>query len=90
MQDNLIDIAGPGEYRAPFVELLNRRLAEYARASFEGDEPGYDMLRMLGAYVLEVMPAGQTNRWVIDQIMAITAPDVAKRIAQSVTNLFAP
>ena len=33
MQDNLLDVAGPGDYRAPFVEMLNERLDDYAGSS---------------------------------------------------------
>ena len=87
MQENLEDIAGPGNYRAPFVALLNQRLADYAGTSFVDGEPGYDLLRYLGRSVLDVMGETQTNRWVIDQIMTVEAPLIVDRLRASFDNL---
>nr|VFJ51533.1 MAG: hypothetical protein BECKDK2373C_GA0170839_103213 [Candidatus Kentron sp. DK]VFJ57333.1 MAG: hypothetical protein BECKDK2373B_GA0170837_106518 [Candidatus Kentron sp. DK] len=87
IQDNLVDIAGPGNYRRPFIGMLNERLGGYAMLSFEEDRPGYDFLRYFGDRVLKTMPENQTNRWVIDQIMDIEAPYVFGKLKESVTNL---
>ena len=87
MQENLEDIAGPGNYRPPFIALLNRRLADYSQTSFIDGEPGYDLLRYLGSRVLEVMGETPTNRWVIDQIMSIEAPLIAEKMGASFANL---
>lgn len=88
VQDNLLDIAGPGNYRRPFIRMLNERLNDYATLSFENGEPGYDFTRYFGDRVLKTMPANQTNRWVIDQIMDVSAPYVMKKLKESVRNLF--
>lgn len=87
MHDNLTDLAGPGEYRAPFIALLNERLESYSRLSFEDGVPGFDFLRYFGRSVLDVMGETQTNRWVIDQIMEISAPEVLEKLAPSVGRL---
>ena len=87
MQDNLFDIAGPGEYRAPFVEMLNERLDDYARFEFDAEEPGFEALRYFGDRVMRSMGVNQTNRWVMDQIMVVAAPDVFERISRSLDNL---
>lgn len=87
MQENLEDIAGPGNYRPPFVALLNQRLADYAETRFVDGEPGYDLLRYLGRSVLDVMGETQTNRWVMDQIMSIEAPLIVDRLRASFDNL---
>jgi hypothetical protein len=87
VQDNLTEIAGPGSYRHPFIDLLNRRLGEYARLSFEDDQPGFDFLRFFGKCTLDIMGDTQTNRWVIDQVMAIAAPELLDQIKRSVDNL---
>jgi len=87
MQDSLADIAGPGDYRRPFIALLNDRLADYAKCSFGDGEPGFDALRYLGDRVLKVMGENQTNRWVLDHVMTIEAPEIAEKIAKSVTDL---
>jgi len=88
IQDNLLDIAGPGNYRRPFIAMLNERLGDYATLSFETGQPGYDFMRYFGDRVLKTMPPNQTNRWVIDQIMDISGPYVSKKLQESVRNLF--
>jgi len=88
MQDNLVDIAGAGNYRRPFIALLNERMAGYAEQTFRNDEPGYDFLRYFGSQVLKIMGEDQTNRWVIDQIMDVQAPDVFKQLKKSMMSLF--
>lgn len=88
VQDNLLDIAGPGNYRRPFIAMLNERLADYATLSFEEGMPGYDFMRYFGDRVLKTMPPNQTNRWVIDQIMDISGPYVSGKLQESVRNLF--
>ncbi|MBF2761185.1 MAG: hypothetical protein ISN28_13140 [Ectothiorhodospiraceae bacterium AqS1] len=89
MHENLVDIAGPGEYRAPFVEMINERLEGYARFGFDGNEPDFPMLRFFGDQVMRTMGISQTNRWVMDQVMDISAPEICRKIASSVENLFA-
>ena len=88
IQDNLVDIAGPGNYRQPFIALLNERLAGYAEQTFRDAEPGYDFLRYFGSQVLRIMGEDQTNRWVIDQIMDLQAPEAFKQLKKSMANLF--
>ena len=87
MQDNLLDIAGPGEYRAPFVEMLNERLDDYARFEFDAAEPGFEALRYFGDRVMRTMGVSQTNRWVMDHVMAISAPELFEKVSTSVDNL---
>ena len=89
MQENLTDLDGPRNYRDTFIALLNERLSDYAQLSFENGEPGFDFLRYLGARVLGVLGEDQTNRWVLDQIVAIEAPEIAEKIRKSVLNLLA-
>ena len=87
MQENLTDLDGPRDYRSVFIDLLNERARDYAHLSFTDGEPGFDFLRYLGARVLSVLGEDQTNRWVLDQIVAIEAPEIADRIRKSIFNL---
>lgn len=89
MQDNMLDIAGPGEYRAPFVEMLNERLDDYARFEFDEEEPGFEALRYFGDRVMRSMGVSQTNRWVMDHVMEISAPELIEKVSGSVENLLA-
>ena len=89
MQDNLTDLAGPGDYRRPFVDLLNRRFAEYGELTFVDDAPGFDFLRFVGHQILGALSESQTNRWVLDQVMEVAAPELVDQIRRSVINLTA-
>ena len=89
MQDNLLDVAGPGDYRAPFVEMLNERLDDYARFDFDPGEPQFEALRYFGDRVMRSMGVSQTNRWVIDHVMEISAPDLFEKVSRSVDDLLA-
>jgi hypothetical protein len=87
VQDNLSDLFGPGDYRGPFIETLNSRLADYSELSFADGRPGYDVLRYFGDRVQRVMGRDQTNRWVIDQIMERSGPEAAQSLHRSLLNL---
>lgn len=87
LQDNLSDLGGLRNYRNAFISLLNDRLDDYSTLKFEEEEPGFDVLRYLGNKVLRVLGEDQTNRWVLDQIVALEAPEIAEKIKKSVFNL---
>ena len=89
MQDNLLDVAGPGDYRAPFVEMLNERLDDYAWFEFDDEAPGFEALRYFGDRVMRSMGVSQTNRWVMDHVMEISAPELFEKISGSVDDLLA-
>ena len=88
VQDNLTDIDGPRNYRQPFLALLNDRFSVYATFEYKGAEPSFDCLRYLGNNVMLVLGDDQTNRWVIDQIIAIDAPELIDQIDRSLNRLF--
>lgn len=88
VQRNEEEILGSNDYRGPFLTLLNRRGQEYAACPFSADQPGYSMLRALSCHILEVIGADQTNKWVVDQVMEIDAPDVCRQLRKSLLNLF--
>ena len=87
IQGNLADIAGPGNYRLPFIQLLNDTLEDYAGLSFVNGEPGFDMLRYLGNRVLGIMGDDQTNRWVLDQVMSISGPEAFGKVQKALQDL---
>ncbi|GMQ97173.1 MAG: hypothetical protein BMS9Abin15_0872 [Gammaproteobacteria bacterium] len=89
MQDNRQDWQGPGDYKTPFVNLLNDRFGDYADLTFNQDGPGYSLLRFLGHAVQKLMGPGHQNKWVIDQIMDIEAPELYKRLRASMDSLLA-
>ncbi len=76
---NKVELVGPGEYKADFIDRLNDRLGNYAECSFGNDGPGYDFNRYLGQKVAEVMAASD-DKWVLEQVMDIEAPEMAEKI----------
>jgi hypothetical protein len=77
--DNQMDLLGPGDYMAPFIDKLNERLSNYAECGFDENGPGHDFMRYLGQQVAEIM-AESDNKWVLEQVMDIEAPALAERI----------
>ncbi|WP_295441324.1 hypothetical protein [uncultured Thiodictyon sp.] len=89
LQDNSQDLLGPGDYANAFIDLLNRRSADYADYPLEPAGPSYAFLRQLGYEVQCLMGAGQDNRWVIDQVMDQDAPAAYQCFAKAFLDLFA-
>lgn len=79
MENNQRDLLGPGEYRKPFIDLLNARFAEYAGFAYAGAEPGYPCLRFFASKVADAM-AGGDNKWVVEQMMDIEAPEMVRLV----------
>ena len=79
MENNQRDLHGPGEYREPFIDLLNTRFGEYAGFAYSGAEPGYPCLRFFAGKVSDAMASGD-NKWVVEQMMEIEAPEMVRLI----------
>ncbi len=87
LQRNQADIMEPGDYRGPFIALLNERVSEYSQASFTDEGPGFEMLRCLGERILTVMGSSQVNRWVKDQVMTVDAPEAVENLKMALDDL---
>ena len=83
MENNQLDLFGPGEYRKPFIDLLNARFDEYAGFEYAGGEPSYPCLRFFAAKVSDAMASGD-NKWVVEQMMDIEAPAMVRFIRKLV------
>ena len=83
MENNQLDLQGPGNYRGPFIALLNERFGEYAAFEYAAGEPGYPCLRFFATKVAEAMAAGD-NKWVIEQMMDIEAPEMVRLVLKLV------
>lgn len=81
MENNQRDLLGPGEYRKPFIDALNARFGEYAEFECPGGEPSYACLRFFATRVSEAM-AGGDNRWVVEQMMDIEAPEMVRLVGK--------
>jgi hypothetical protein len=83
MENNQLDLFGPGEYRKPFLDLLNARFEAYAGLEYPDGEPGFPCLRFFAAKVDDAMASGD-NKWVVEQIMDIEAPEMVRLIKKLV------
>lgn len=88
LQDNSVDIFGPGDYVAPFIAKINERAAEYAEFNYTADGPSYPFMRHLGYEIQQLMGESQENRWVIDQVMDRDGIEIDREIRRAIGNLF--
>jgi hypothetical protein len=89
MANNQLDLFGPGEYRKPFIDLLNARFGEYATFGYSGCEPDYACLRFFATSVFDAMAAGD-NKWVVEQVMEIEAPEMVRAMKKLVDQTVGP
>lgn len=89
MENNQLDLFGPGDYRRPFVDFLNARFAEYAEFEFLAGEPGYPCLRFFAGRVSDAMASGD-NKWVVEQMIDIEIPEMVRIIAKLVEQTALP
>ena len=83
MENNQLDLLGPGEYKATFVRALNDRCQEYAEFGYAETGPGYACLRYFGTRVSDAMAASD-NKWVVEQIMDVEAPAMVSALKKLV------
>jgi hypothetical protein len=84
---NQEELLGPGDYKSAFIERLNERLANYAECGFDEEEgPAYDFKRYLAQNVAEIM-AITDDKWVLEQVLDIEAPELVERIRPVITDV---
>jgi len=89
MENNQLDLFGPGEYRKPFIDAMNARFGEYAEFEYRDGEPGYACLRYFASRVSDTMAEGD-SRWVIEQMMDVEAPEMVRLAKQLVEQTVEP
>jgi hypothetical protein len=87
MQDNRVDVQGPGDYRASLIDLLNARGADYAEFSAVEGEPGFALRRYFGEKVTTVM-GPRDRKWVSDQVMDVEVPEAMKPLKKVLRDFF--
>lgn len=89
VESNHLDLFGPGEYRRAFIDLLNARFEEYSQLECPDGEPDYACLRFFAAKVDDAMrPSG--NRWVVEQVMDLEAPEMVRLMRGLTRELLEP
>ena len=86
MENNQLDLLGPGDYRAPFIQTLNDRFEDYARFDYVDRDPGYACVRYFGCKVSDAM-ASSDNKWVIEHMMEIEAPEMVRCIKKLIDEI---
>jgi len=91
MEENIREIAPHDDedydYQAGFIDLLNRRLVDYATFDMVDEKPTFATLRYLGNCVRDVMDK-RDQPWIIDQIMEIETPETIETIKKTMRGLF--
>ena len=77
------------DYRANFIDMLNRRGAEYADFTCDPAQPSFPVLRFLALGIRELM-AGADQHWVADQVMEIQAPEALGILKKTLDGLYPP
>ena len=88
MNNNQLDLLGPGDYKTPFIQTLNDRFEDYARFEYLDRDPGYACLRYFGDKVSDAM-ASSDNKWVLEQMIEIEAPEMVHFIKKLVDEIVA-
>lgn len=85
----LLGEAVPGESQRHFIDLYNRRAAEYAEFDYGADGPDFGFKRYFAACLREILPE-KDKLWVIDQAMDIEAPESLKALEKTLAGLLHP
>ncbi|RTZ72930.1 MAG: hypothetical protein DSZ00_07310 [Gammaproteobacteria bacterium] len=88
VEDNSLDLFGPGDYLQPFFQRINERATEYAEYRYTDEGPSYPFLRHLGYEIQQIMGESQENRWVIDQVMDVDGVEVDRKLSRAMMDLF--
>ncbi|MFZ1343940.1 hypothetical protein [Thiothrix eikelboomii] len=77
IQDNARDFAGAGDYRNPFINKLNERLADYAESSWDKvtQQPGFSMGLSFGQHITASL-GPRDQQWVLDYIQRTLMPEL--------------
>lgn len=82
MENNQLDLFGPGEYKSAFINALNERFRDYAECVYTSNGPSYHFLRLLGEKVSDAM-AVTDNKWVVEHMMEIESPEMIRPLKKT-------
>lgn len=86
LADNYAELYGKGTYKEDFINLLNKRMQEYAEFDFSDDGPGFSMKRYYGEYIREIM-GEKYNKWVTSQMIDIEVPAMYRYLKRIMKNI---
>lgn len=89
-QENLDYLVGPpteGSHGRNFIDLLNRRMAEYAEFEYGPDGPDFSFRRYFGSCVEAVLADPDDRRWALDSVMSVQAPEAVEIVERGLRGL---
>jgi hypothetical protein len=84
---DLLGDAEPGACQREFIDLFNRRGADYGEYDYGAAGPDFGFKRMFASALREILPE-KDKLWVVDQAMDIEAPDAIKALEKAMAGLF--
>ena len=87
--EDLLGAAMPAAAPRYFLDLFNRRGADYAEFDYDEKGPDFGFKRYFAACLREVLPA-KDQLWVVDQAMDIESPEALKALEKTLAGLFHP
>jgi hypothetical protein len=75
------------DYRASFVDFLNRRGADYATFEFDPARPSFAVMRYLALAIRERMTDAD-QPWVADQVMEFAAPEALGTLKKTMDGFY--
>ncbi len=85
--EDLLGDAMPAAAPGYFLDLFNRRGADYAEFGYDENGPDFGFKRYFAACLREVLPA-KDQLWVVDQAMDIESPEALKALEKTLAGLF--
>lgn len=87
--DTLLGDAMPDEPSRYFLDLFNRRGADYAEFDYTAQGPDFGFKRYFAACLRDGLPE-KDKLWVVDQVMDIEVPEALKALEKTLAGLFHP
>lgn len=91
MEENIIEVTGGKDpdydYRTGFIDLFNRRSADYATFEINANQISYQASRYLSLMVREIMEA-HDQTWIQDQLIEIEVPQIMATCKKSVDGFY--
>ena len=84
IRDNRLDTKITTNATLPFTTLLNDRTDKYSECKYD-EEPGFDMRRILGDYVSEIM-RGENRKWIATYVLDIVAYNIHSNLLKVLNN----
>jgi hypothetical protein len=77
VHDNARDFAGAGDYRSPFINALNERMAGYSDTKWDNEKhiPAFSMAREFGMNIVGELGA-KDREWALDYIQQVLTPEI--------------